>query len=57
MRIGVPRESAAGEHRVALVPEVVSKLGPAGFEVVAAQGAGEAASFPDAATRSRPTRS
>jgi NAD(P) transhydrogenase subunit alpha len=49
MRIGVPRESAAGEHRVALVPEVVSKLGPAGFEVVAAQGAGEAASFPDAA--------
>jgi hypothetical protein len=26
MRIGVPKETAAGEHRVALVPEVVSKL-------------------------------
>ena len=25
MRIGVPKETAAGEHRVALVPEVVTK--------------------------------
>jgi alanine dehydrogenase len=26
MRIGVPRETAEGERRVALVPEVVAKL-------------------------------
>ena len=49
MRIGVPRETAAGERRVALVPEVVGKLAPAGFEVLVERGAGEAASFPDAA--------
>jgi NAD(P) transhydrogenase subunit alpha len=49
MRIGVPRETAAGERRVALVPEIVGKLVPAGFEVVVQRAAGEAASFPDAA--------
>jgi proton-translocating NAD(P)+ transhydrogenase subunit alpha len=49
MRIGVPRETAAGERRVALVPEIVGKLVPAGFEVLLQRGAGEAASFPDAA--------
>src|SRR5436305_1020909 len=49
MRIGVPRETAAGERRVALVPEVVGKLVPAGFEVLVQRGAGQAASFPDAA--------
>jgi len=49
MRIGVPRETAPGERRVALVPEIVGKLVPAGFEVLVQRGAGEAASFPDAA--------
>jgi NAD(P) transhydrogenase subunit alpha len=49
MRIGVPRETASGERRVALVPEVVGKLVPGGFEVLIQRGAGEAASFPDAA--------
>src|SRR3954464_11341456 len=49
MRIGVPRETAAGERRVALVPEIIGKLVPAGFEVLVQRGAGEAASFPDAA--------
>jgi NAD(P) transhydrogenase subunit alpha len=49
MRIGVPRESAADERRVALVPDLVGKLVPAGFEVLVERGAGEAASFPDAA--------
>jgi proton-translocating NAD(P)+ transhydrogenase subunit alpha len=49
MRIGVPKESAAGERRVALVPELVAKLVPTGFEVLVERGAGEAASFPDAA--------
>ncbi|HET7808195.1 MAG TPA: Re/Si-specific NAD(P)(+) transhydrogenase subunit alpha [Gaiellaceae bacterium] len=49
MRIGVPKESAAGERRVALVPELVGKLAPKGFEVLVERGAGDAASFPDAA--------
>jgi NAD(P) transhydrogenase subunit alpha len=49
MRIGVPRETAAGERRVALVPEIVGKLVPAGFEVLVQRGAGVDASFPDAA--------
>jgi NAD(P) transhydrogenase subunit alpha len=45
----VPRETAAGERRVALIPEVVGKLVPGGFEVLVQRGAGEAAAFPDAA--------
>jgi len=45
----VPRESAAGERRVALVPELVSRLVPSGFEVLVEREAGEAASFPDPA--------
>jgi proton-translocating NAD(P)+ transhydrogenase subunit alpha len=49
VRIGVPKETAAGERRVALVPETVGKLAGGGFEVVVERGAGEAASFPDAA--------
>ena len=44
----MPKESAAGERRVALVPEIVGKLVPGGFEVLVERGAGEAASFPDA---------
>jgi H+-translocating NAD(P) transhydrogenase subunit alpha len=47
MRIGVPKESADGERRIALVPEIVGKLVPGGFEVLVERGAGEAASFPD----------
>ena len=47
MRVGVPRETAEGERRVALVPETVAKLAAAGFELVAEAGAGTAASFPD----------
>src|ERR1700689_1943265 len=49
MRIGVPKETAAGEHRVALVPEVVSKLGAKGLDVVVQSGAGEDALLTDAA--------
>src|SRR2546426_4160708 len=48
MRVGVPRESAAGERRVALVPELVSRLVDGGFEILIEPGAGNAASFPDA---------
>jgi NAD(P) transhydrogenase subunit alpha len=47
MRVGVARERAPGERRVALVPETVGKLAATGFDVVVEPGAGEAASFPD----------
>jgi H+-translocating NAD(P) transhydrogenase subunit alpha len=46
--IGVPRETAAGEKRVATVPEVVEKLRKLGFKVAVQSGAGEAANFDDA---------
>ncbi len=49
MRIGVPKETAAGEHRVALVPEVVSKLKARGLDVVVQEGAGSDALLPDSA--------
>ncbi len=49
VRIGVPKETAPGERRVALVPEVVAKLVEAGHEVILERGAGSAASFEDAA--------
>src|SRR4051795_2076430 len=47
MRIGVPKETADGERRVALVPDVVRKLTGSGHEVVVQAGAGEAAVIPD----------
>jgi NAD(P) transhydrogenase subunit alpha len=49
VKIGVPRETADGERRVALVPEVVAKLVEAGHEVAVERGAGSAASFEDGA--------
>src|SRR5918912_1234327 len=49
VRIGVPREVQPGESRVALVPEVVSRLSGAGFEVAVERGAGTAAAFTDEA--------
>jgi H+-translocating NAD(P) transhydrogenase subunit alpha len=49
MRVGVARETAPGERRVALVPETAGRLAGAGLDVVVEAGAGEAASFPDAA--------
>lgn len=49
MRIGVPRETAAGEKRVATVPDVVGKLVKLGFSVAVESRAGEAANFPDEA--------
>jgi H+-translocating NAD(P) transhydrogenase subunit alpha len=45
----VPKETAAGEARVALVPEVVAKLVGQGLEVVVEKGAGAAAAFTDEA--------
>jgi NAD(P) transhydrogenase subunit alpha len=49
MRIGVPKETAAGEHRVGLVPEVVRAFTGDGHEVVVEAGAGEGAMIPDEA--------
>jgi H+-translocating NAD(P) transhydrogenase subunit alpha len=49
MRIGVPKETAAGEHRVGLVPEVVRAFSADGHEVVVQAGAGEGAMIPDEA--------
>ena len=48
MQIGVPKETAAGERRVALVPEVVRKLVGSGHEVLVQPGAGAGALIPDA---------
>ena len=47
MLIGVPLETAAGEKRVATVPEVVEKLVKLGFSVAVQSGAGDAANFAD----------
>src|SRR5437764_2331152 len=46
-RIGVPKETAAGEKRVATVPDVVEKLVKLGFSVAVQSGAGDAANFAD----------
>ena len=50
-RIGVPLETAAGEKRVATVPDVVAKLIKLGFTVAVQSGAGAGASFSDEAYR------
>jgi len=47
MRVSVPKETVSGEHRVALVPETVGKLGAAGFEFAVEHGAGDSAGFRD----------
>jgi NAD(P) transhydrogenase subunit alpha len=49
--IGVPKETAAGEKRVATVPEVVEKLIKLGFSVAVESGAGDAANCSDEAYR------
>ena len=51
MRIAVVKETRPGEHRVALVPELVGKLSVAGYDVAVERGAGQAADFPDVAYR------
>src|SRR6184192_3110001 len=47
MKIGVVRETAPGERRVALVPETVGRLAKGGNQLVVERRAGEASSFPD----------
>jgi len=47
MRIAIPKEVKPGEKRVALVPDIISKLIKAGLEVHIESGAGVAAEFSD----------
>jgi NAD(P) transhydrogenase subunit alpha len=49
MKVGVARETAPGERRVALVPDALAKLTAAGLEILVEQGAGKGALIPDAA--------
>ena len=49
MKVAVVKETAPGERRVALVPEAVAKLHPAGIEVLVESGAGDGAWLSDAA--------
>jgi NAD(P) transhydrogenase subunit alpha len=51
MIVSVPKETVAGERRVALVPDLVAKLARAGLEVVVQAGAGVAAGFLDSSYR------
>jgi H+-translocating NAD(P) transhydrogenase subunit alpha len=47
MKVGVAKETAPGERRVALVPEALGKLTAAGLEILVEQGAGAGAMIPD----------
>jgi H+-translocating NAD(P) transhydrogenase subunit alpha len=49
MRVGVAKEIAPDEQRVALVPESIKKLSDAGLTVIVERGAGIGAHFPDQA--------
>jgi NAD(P) transhydrogenase subunit alpha len=48
LRIGVPKEVAAGERRVALIPDVVARLVKSGVEVAVETAAGLSSGYPDA---------
>jgi len=49
VRVAVPKESGAGERRVALVPDAIGKLATSGFTFAVEHEAGLAAGFTDAA--------
>ena len=49
MKVGVVRETAPGERRVALVPDALAKLTAAGLEILVEKGAGTGALIPDSA--------
>ena len=51
MKIGVPRETAEGETRVALTPQIAGQLVGDGHEVLVQAGAGDASSSLDDAYR------
>jgi NAD(P) transhydrogenase subunit alpha len=47
VKVAVPKETAPGERRVALVPQILKKLTEAGFEITVEAGGGAEASFSD----------
>jgi len=47
MKVGVAKETAPGERRVALVPEALDRLQKAGLEILVEAGAGAGALIPD----------
>ena len=49
MKAAVVKETSPGEHRVALVPEAISRLRPAGIDVLVESGAVDGAWLSDAA--------
>jgi NAD(P) transhydrogenase subunit alpha len=49
MKVGVARETAPGERRVALVPEALGKLTAAGLDILVEAGAGAGSQIPDRA--------
>jgi len=49
MKVGVARETASGERRVALVPEALDRLAKAGLEILVEAGAGAGSLIPDTA--------
>jgi len=49
VNIGIPKEIAPGENRVAMVPANVAALTARGHQVVVEAGAGDAAGYPDTA--------
>jgi len=51
MRVGIPKETARGECRVAIAPDVVKRLARKDVEFVVEAGAGEASSITDDALR------
>jgi NAD(P) transhydrogenase subunit alpha len=49
MKVGVARETAPGERRVALVPEALGRIAQAGYEILVETGAGGGSQIPDGA--------
>ncbi len=49
LKIGVPKETASGETRVAVVPKVAAKLVKLGVDLHIQKGAGQASRIPDSA--------
>ena len=49
IKAAVVREASPGERRVALVPDAIDRLRPAGIDVLVERGAGDGAWLPDAA--------
>jgi NAD(P) transhydrogenase subunit alpha len=49
MKVGVAKEIAPGERRVALVPEALGRLQQAGLEILVETGAGAGSAIPDSA--------